>query len=53
MGAFYKQNKRLKGMEQNLLKSNDITMKKKQRKPQRDINDSKQTLLASFFTNKN
>ena len=43
-------------MVQNLLKSNDITMKKQQLKLQRDINncnnDCKQTLPAAFFTNK-
>ena len=33
-------------MEQNLLKSSDITMKKRQRKLQKDINDTKLTLLT-------
>ena len=52
-GSFLLAEQAVERMEQNLLKSNDITMKKKQLKLQREINDCKQTLLAAFFKNKN
>ena len=52
-GSLLQAEQAVERMEQNLLKSNDITIKKKQLKLQRDVNDCKQTLLAAFFTNKN
>eukprot|EP00794_Sanderia_malayensis_P004481 gene4481-5074_t len=52
-GSILQAEQAVERMEQNLLKSSDITAKKKQRKWQKDINDSKQTSLATFFTKKN
>ena len=40
-------------MKQYLLKASDISIKKKKFKLERDINDIRQALLASFFTHKN
>ena len=52
-GSLLQAEQAVEKMAQNLLKSSDRTMKKKQRKLQRDLNDGKQTSLASFFTEKN
>ena len=52
-GSLLQAEQAVERMEQNLLKSSDITMKKKQHKRQRDIDNSKQTSLASFFAKKN
>ena len=51
-GSLLKAEQAVERMEQNLLKSRDITMKKTQRKQQRHINESKQTFFASFSSNK-
>ena len=51
-GSLLQAEKAVERMEQNLLKSSDTTIRKKQRKLQRDIDDSKQTSVASFFTKK-
>ena len=52
-GSLLQAEQAVETMEQNLLKSSEMTIKKKQRKMQRDLNDSKQTSLASLFTKKN
>ena len=51
-GSLLQAEQAVERMEQNLLKSRGITMKKKQCKQQRHINESKQTFFASFFSNK-